>query len=387
MNELYIGIMSGTSMDGIDVVLCSISAQKVDYIEHLSIEFSLKLKKKLILLQNASNNEIHVMQLASNDLAIHYAQAVNFILQNSEYSACDIAAIGCHGQTIRHQPNQYDISQSYTLQINNSSLLAELTNIDVVSNFREADIAASGNGAPLVPAFHEYLFSDILKHCSNVVVCNIGGMSNISILRTEKTTSGFDCGPGNVLMDSWIKHALNKDYDENGAWAATGNINYDLFNSLWKNPYFHQEPPKSTGRELFNINFIFDAIKTCEKNCEAQQIKDNDVQATLTYLTAYAIINDVQKYANNTNESILVICGGGDKNSFLINLLRKILSDKHMHNYTVCNTMECINVDSQHIEAMAFAWLAYKYINDETASLTSVTGAKKPKILGALYKH
>jgi len=375
MNEFYIGIMSGTSLDGIDAVLVDFNNNsELKLISYVSSSFSTKLKILLLELQKSSDNEIHKMCLAENLLALEYANLVNKLLAKANILPNKIKAIGSHGQTIRHKPNK-NLSESYTLQIQNSSLLAHLTNINVISNFRQADIAAGGQGAPLVPAFHANIFSNLLDIYETIIVCNIGGMSNISILN-KNHVRGFDCGPGNILMDAWIKHQINLDFDTNGDWAKQGNLCNDLLNKLWQLEYFHMPAPKSTGRESFNLEWLTSNLD--ENNL--YNISSNDVQNTLTHLTAKAISSDILKNTNSKHKNLVIVCGGGAKNLYLIQLLKDYLQT---FDIKISNEY---GIDLQHMESMAFAWLAHQYNLDLAGNLPVVTGANQFKVLGALFK-
>ena len=362
--EFYIGIMSGTSLDGIDAVLAGFSDNKYEVVSYANLDFDTELKDVLLELQNVSENEIHKAQLAANNLAIHYAELVSILLEKSGIAKDKVKAIGSHGQTIRHQPKKNDVKNAYTLQLQNPSLLAELTGINVIANFREADIAAGGQGAPLVPAFHADYFKHVLAEYTKIVVCNIGGMSNITILSQDKPVMGMDCGAGNVLLDSWIKHSLNKDFDENGSWAKQGQLNSDLLTIMLNNEYFKQSLPKSTGRELFNLEFIINSLNSLKISTKLN-IQPEDVQTTLVHLTAKSIAQDIYKYADckNDDKKLLAVCGGGAKNNFILETLAYYLAD-----YKVCTTSE-LGLDTQNVEALAFAWLAKQYIENKPSKI------------------
>jgi anhydro-N-acetylmuramic acid kinase len=308
------------------------------------------------------------------------------LLNESGKQANDIQAIGAHGQTVRHRPLEFDADPStgqsavgYTLQLNNPALLAELTGIDVVAEFRTRDLAAGGQGAPLVPAFHAEIFG---ASTHTVAVVNIGGISNISILRNASRQnsidaannhspliSGFDCGPGNALMDHWIHLQQGQDYDANGAWAAQGKVIPALLQSLLSEPFLHQTPPKSTGRDLFNPTWLQQHLQT--------EFAAVDVQATLCEFTAMAIANDLKRHAADAKQ--LWVCGGGALNGHLMSRLKV-----HAPGVQVAST-EAHGLPPLQVEAAAFAWLAAKAMKRETGSLESVTGARGARVLGAIY--
>jgi anhydro-N-acetylmuramic acid kinase len=289
------------------------------------------------------------------------------LLESGQLSAQAITAIGAHGQTVRHQPQLHD-GTGYTLQLNNPALLAELTGIDVVADFRSRDVAAGGQGAPLVPAFHRGLFG---RADETVAVLNIGGISNLSVLHPDGRVQGWDCGPGNALMDHWCLQHTGQPFDRNGAWAASGNVIAELLTHLLQEDYLHQTPPKSTGRDLFNPLWLQDRLKSLGP------LSAVDVQATLTAFTARACIQDVQQHAASAKQ--LIVCGGGALNLHLMELLQQGLTG-----VTVVNS-EALGLPPLQVEAAAFAWLAHQYMQRETGSLPSVTGAQGARVLGALY--
>jgi anhydro-N-acetylmuramic acid kinase len=334
-------------------------------------------------LNTPGNNELHRAALAGNCLARNYAQVVHALLKTSGKQTHDIQAIGAHGQTVRHRPLEFDADPNtgqpavgYTLQLNNPALLAELTGIDVVAEFRTRDLAAGGQGAPLVPAFHAEIFG---KPSHTVAVVNIGGISNISVLRNASRThsaapepvaiTGFDCGPGNALMDHWIHMHQGKDYDANGEWAAQGQLIPALLQSLLAEPFLHQAPPKSTGRDLFNLAWLQQHLRA--------DYQAADVQATLCEFTAMAIAQDLIRHAPEAQQ--LWVCGGGALNGRLMSRLQA-----HAPGVQVAST-EAHGLPPLQVEAAAFAWLAAKAMKRETGSLESVTGARGARVLGAIY--
>ena len=356
--QLYIGLMSGTSLDGVDGVITSFDAAPLS----AHIPFPPELKTELMALQSPAHNEIHREALAANQLATLYADCVNQLLKAASVSATQVRAIGVHGQTIRHLPDQ-----GYTRQTNNPALLAELTGIDVIADFRSRDIAAGGQGAPLVPAFHQHVFGSTAHRR---VVVNIGGISNISILNADGTVSGFDTGPGNVLMDAWTQRHLGKPYDADGQWAATGTVIDALLTRLLDEDFFRMAPPKSTGRDLFHLEWL--EARLASFNDRPPQ----DVQATLAALTATSIANAIQRYA--TDCDAVFVCGGGAFNQHLMNSLGKALPQP-------VRSTEALGIAPMHVEALAFAWLARRFCEKLPGNLPAVTGAKGARILGALY--
>ncbi|MDX8385431.1 MAG: anhydro-N-acetylmuramic acid kinase [Gallionella sp.] len=365
--ELLIGLMSGTSLDGVDAVLVDFSDGGFKQLSQAFIPFSDDLKITLVTLNASSDDELHKAQLASNQLAQLYASAVTALLSKSNVSNNDVIAIGCHGQTIRHQPEH-----GYTLQIGNASLLAELTDISVVNDFRSRDIAAGGQGAPLVPAFHDKIFRH--PHIHRVIV-NIGGISNLTNLPPDHPTSGFDCGPGNILMDAWCRQHQNTAFDDNGAWAASGNILPDLLTQLLSDPFFSAPPPKSSGRDFFNLEWLLNQL-TGEEKAE-------DVQATLLELSCQVIAQSVQQYcAGQQHDNVakeIYLCGGGAHNGALLARLSTLLSGCHIQ------TTDVLGANGDFLEALAFAWLAQQTLLGKPANLPSATGAKHPCILGAVH--
>jgi anhydro-N-acetylmuramic acid kinase len=359
MAKLFIGMMSGTSLDGIDVALCRFD-KSCELIATHFLPYPDALKLDLLALHEPNANELEAAILLGNKLAILYAEAVNKLLAANKKTASDITAIGCHGQTIRHRPEL-----GFTLQIGNSAL-AELTNITVVGDFRSRDIAAGGQGAPLVPAFHQALFGDSTK---NRAIINIGGIANITYLAKNGDVLGFDSGPGNMLIDSWVKLHLNQDYDAYGAWAAKGVVLDSLLYNMLAEPYFTLPPPKSTGRDLFNDNWL-------KQHLLYPHLRPQDVARTLVALTAHSI-HDALKKCGDINE--VYICGGGAHNSLLVDALQALLGNAPVQ------TTKALGIDVDWVEAVAFAWLAKQTIENKPSNLPAVTGAKGLRVLGAVF--
>jgi anhydro-N-acetylmuramic acid kinase len=374
MKNYYIGIMSGTSMDGIDAVLAEISDDgQTSVLCHKDLPFEQSLKNTYFDLQSPSQNELHKEALAANHLAQHYHLACVAILQEAKLQPSDIRAIGAHGQTIRHQPQVHD-GIGYTKQSLNPALLAELTGIDVIADFRSRDIAAGGQGAPLVPAFHAAQFG-----CKeDLAILNIGGIANLSLIpaNQEEKMIGFDCGPGNVLMDYWVQQSLGQSFDDDGQWAAKGQVIGKLLSSMLKDEYFKKAPPKSTGRDLFNPEWLNHHLTM--NDCLNH--KPEDIQATLLALTAQSIAQDLKQYASTIKR--LLICGGGIKNKQLIAQIKNACTWIPQENI---QSTAAKGVDPQTVEAAAFAWLAWAHQRKQPANLPAVTGAKGLRVLGAHY--
>ena len=358
-NGRYIGIMSGTSLDGIDVALCQISEKSCLLEASLFFPFENTLKKEILAVINGTTTIQKVGELDCK-LALEFSKAVNTLLENEKIKAEEIIAIGSHGQTLWHEPNG---AYPFSMQLGNPSVLAVETGVDVVADFRAKDVALGGQGAPFAPAFHQFLFSNV-KACA---VLNIGGMANISILGKELI--GYDTGCGNVLMDTWISEHKNVDYDHHGNWAKSGTVHVELLNNMLNDEYFNLNYPKSTGREYFNKKFLINYLESFGK------IAPEDIQATLLSLTVESIAHEVKKF--NIHE--LLLCGGGAKNIFLISELQKLLPNIKI------KTTDDYSVNSDDLEAMIFAWFAFMRLEEEPVLLNSVTGADKSTILGGLY--
>ena len=362
--------MSGTSLDGIDAVLAKIgSSGEASALDAVSTSFSPELRKSLFELQSPGPNELHREKQAGNALALAYAEAVNQLLQKTNLQASDITAIGAHGQTIRHQPDLGDMS--YTHQTLNPALLAEKTGIDVIADFRSRDMAAGGHGAPLVPAFHAQQFVED----KNLAILNIGGIANFTLLPKDGQVTGFDCGPGNMLMDAWIYEHQGNSFDENGNWALQGQVNEALLEKMLADPFFTKAPPKSTGRDDFHLDWLREKLKGENFLCE-------DVQATLLHLTAHSALEALARHAPQTQK--LIICGGGARNNALMNLF-KVKAQHFFKQLLEITTSDSAGIDPQLVEGLAFAWLAWAYKEKRPANLPAVTGAKGPRILGACY--
>jgi len=365
--QLYIGLMSGTSADAIDAALIDAESSFQLIATHT---FSLlpSIRQQIHTLSLPNDNEIDRMGALDVELGRLFAQASTELISKSGFNPSHIIAIGSHGQTIRHRPPGSP-QGTFTLQIGDPNLIAELTGITVVADFRRRDMAAGGQGAPLVPAFHRAIFH---AHKKNRVIVNIGGMANITWLPAEGQTLGFDTGPGNVLMDSWIHSHSGASFDKDGAWAASGVVNQELLATLLSEDYFGLPAPKSTGRESFNRQWLENNIAKL-----STPLSSADVQATLLELTAITIADSIYKLGNSAKE--IYVCGGGAYNPLLMQRLQNLL-----HGDKVTSTVE-LGIDPQWIEAMAFAWLAQQTINHQPGNLREVTGAKREVILGGVY--
>jgi anhydro-N-acetylmuramic acid kinase len=367
MPEFYIGLMSGTSLDGVDGVLVDFSPNTPLVIEHASAPFPPALKAELLALNRSGPDELHRAALAGNALMRQYAAIVHELLASARVDAKDVSAIGAHGQTVRHRPQEFD-GTGYTLQLCEPALLAELTGIAVAADFRSRDVAAGGQGAPLAPLFHQALYG----HGDDTIgVLNIGGIANVTLLRPDGSIVGFDCGPGNALMDHWCARHTGRDYDAEGAWAAGGQVLPKLLDALLAEPYFRKAPPKSTGRDLFSQEWLEQQLQGFAGAAP------QDVQATLTELTAVACAGDALRHEPGLRR--LIVCGGGALNTHLLGRLKALLPQAQ-----VASSAE-FGLPPLQVEATAFAWLARKTVQREPLALQSITGARGARVLGCLY--
>jgi anhydro-N-acetylmuramic acid kinase len=356
----FVGLMSGTSLDGVDAVLADIGDNTLCVKAHRHHAFPELLRSELLALNQSGNDELHRAALAANALMRLYAKAVKSVLADE-----DVSAIGAHGQTVRHRPGEFD-SSGYTIQLMNGALLAELTGIDVVCDFRSRDLAAGGQGAPLVPAFHAQHFG---APGLDVAVLNLGGIANLTLMPSEGPLGGFDCGPGNALLDFWCQQHLGLPYDDAGRWAAAGMVDAELLATLLTDPFFGRSPPKSTGRDLFNADWLLRRLPA-----NAAPI---DVAATLTELTVRSAAEALHRAAPATRT--LLVCGGGAFNGYLMSRLSALLPGVEVRSTAF------VGVPPDQVEALAFAWLAWAFKQKRAGSRTSVTGARAERVLGALY--
>lgn len=357
--DLYIGLMSGTSLDGVDAVLVRVEPALEIIATHFA-PFPPALREQLLALCAAGANEIERMGHADRALGECYAQACNAVLTQAKIASEDIAAIGCHGQTIRHCPG----AEGFSVQIGSADVLAARTGIAVVNNFRNRDMVLGGQGAPLVPMFHARAFGQAVQRRA---VINIGGMANVTLLHGHAVEGGHDTGPGNVLMDSWYSKHHTGTLDRNGDWAASGKVIGSLLATWLEDPYFHQPAPKSTGREHFNLRWLTQALAGDESAA--------DIQATLAELTAETIAREVNAFGAQA----AYVCGGGAHNLHLMARLRQHLAP------TPCDSTDVLGISPDWVEACAFAWLAHARLHGIPGNATRVTGASKPAVLGALY--
>jgi anhydro-N-acetylmuramic acid kinase len=365
----YIGIMSGTSADGVDLALVDFSSGKIKLNAHFYQAYSDELQQKITQLYTPSSNEIDRLGCLDIELAHYFSQVIKKLLNQENITAKDIVAIGCHGQTIRHRPlKEQNISHPFTLQIGCNQTLACLTGIDVIGDFRTKDIALGGQGAPLVPAFHQYLFSGQQQ---DTFIVNMGGIANITFLPKDdnKDIIGFDTGPANALLDAWCFKNTKERYDKNGDWGSQGNVNESLLTDLLADKYFMAPSPKSTGREYFNLTWLTSYLTN-------YSLSAIDIQATLTALTAHSIANEIK---NLSPKSFVYLCGGGIENKHCYKLLKHELI-----NHSV-NSINSLNLNNNAFEAMAFAWLAYAYDKKIYGNMPTVTGANNKTVLGVKY--
>ena len=366
-----IGLMSGTSLDGVDGVLVDF-AEGTQVLWHASRGFDAALRAELLALNTPDGrDELHRAALAANALARSYAEVVRELLQATGMAPAQIAAIGAHGQTVRHRPQMFD-GTGYTLQLNSPALLAELSGVAVVADLRSRDVAAGGQGAPLVPAFHQGVFG---RPGETVLVLNIGGIANLSVLAGDGTVLGFDCGPGNALMDGWCQAHTGQPYDDGGQWAATGQVLPALLDRLLAEPFLQQPPPKSTGRDLFHADWLAGHLSASATS--AADARPADVQATLTEFTARACAGAVQRFGRGGGE--LLVCGGGAFNTQLMQRIAALLPG------VAVDTTAARGLPPQQVEAAAFAWLARQALLGLPGNLPAVTGARGPRILGAIH--
>ena len=373
MKSVYIGLMSGTSLDGVDALMADFDrpSSTLRVLGHVHRPLPPPLRDELLSLNTAGPNELHRAALAANALSRNYATAVDELLRVTQKTGADIVALGAHGQTVRHRPTEFD-GTGYTLQLLNGSLLAELTRIDVICDFRSRDLAAGGQGAPLVPGFHQAVF-----HQPGLpqAILNVGGISNITWLDGDSGVSGFDCGPGNAMMDLWIRRHLNQAFDDQGAWAATGQVHQALLRQFLSDPFLAQSPPKSTGRDRFNEPWLERAIQAASVSNDS--LSAADVQATLLELTAETAVQAVHSLPKQARR--LLVCGGGALNTHLMRRLAALLPA------TLVTSTELAGLPPMQVEAAAFAWLARQLMHREASSLPAVTGAHGPRVLGAIY--
>jgi len=359
--EKYIGIMSGTSLDGVDVVLCEIDADSCELVSSLEYPMPLELRSDILSMIEGKSTLEEVGQI-DHRLGLLFTQAVGALLIRENIDAAGIKAIGLHGQTLWHEPQGV---YPFSMQLGDPNIVTAKTGIPVVADFRRKDVALGGQGAPFAPAFHEFIFNNINRFVS---VVNIGGMANITVM--DEKLIGYDTGCGNVLLDMWISKHQNEAYDKDGAWAKSGEVDYTLLDAMMADEYFSQSYPKSTGREKFNMAWLEDMLSR-RRSSVCSLVMEQDVQRTLVELTALSISNEVLK----SNTDVVLLCGGGAKNSFLVERIKALMP----------NVEVAIAQNADEIEAMTFAWLAYKRVHKEVVNLKDVTGASDNAVLGGVY--
>jgi anhydro-N-acetylmuramic acid kinase len=359
MSELYIGVMTGTSMDAIDVVLCEINESACKLLHSHEYPFPKELKDEILI---CISGVVTLKKVGTLDAKLGhlFARAINRFIVEKRINTTDITAVGLHGQTLWHEPNA---TFPFSMQLGCPNVVSAKTGLSVVTDFRRMDIANGGQGAPFAPAFHEFAFAGLGK---KTAIINIGGMANITLLGAK--LKGWDTGPGNVLLDMWIQKCKNENYDRDGNFARSGKADEELLQALLDDAYFKKMPPKSTGREYFNESWFAARLPIFNT------IKDENIQATFLELTVRSIATDV----NKSESELLIVCGGGAKNGFLMQRLSELCKIE-------VTTSDTYGINSDALEAMAFAWLAYKRLHKEEVNLRFVTGAHKNSILGGIY--
>ena len=363
-NTLYVGVISGTSVDGLDLALLNIEAS-TQLVASQTLRIAPDLRERLLALGQPGPIDLDQLGATDRELGVAIGEGINRFLDTAGYSSSQVAAIGSHGQTVRHRPTG---EHPFTMQIGDPNHVAELTGITCVADFRRRDMAAGGQGAPLVPPFHAALFRNDRE---SRVILNIGGISNITVLPANQSmpVSGFDTGPGNALMDSWIAQQQQAVFDQDGLWAAQGTPHSGLLSELLADPYLQLEPPKSTGREHYNLSWL-------KAHDQLSEVSPVDVQATLLEFTVTTAIQAVARWANRCEQ--LLVCGGGRLNITLMERLADLAP------YPV-NTTEELGIDGDAIEAAAFAWLAQQTLHGNSGNEPAVTGAAGQRVLGAIY--
>ena len=368
--KLFVGLMSGTSMDGVDAALVRFGDRTCELVATLQQPYPAALREELRQAsQNPDNMPVDHLCSLDSRVAESFAETATALIDTARADARNIAAIGSHGQTIRHQPGG---KPPFTLQIGDPNIIAVRTGLTIVADFRRRDIAEGGQGAPLTPAFHDWLFADKFAHS---VVLNIGGFANITVIASSSDeTIGFDTGPGNTLMDAWISRHKSVAYDDSGNWAESGTVSDQLLRQLMSDPYFSAPPPKSTGFEYFNLDWLQESLRSAGI---VDSIATEDVQATLADVTARSIADAVMSHAQHTEQ--VYVCGGGVHNEHLLRRIRAYLPG-----IACVPTTEC-GLDPDWVEAVAFAWLARQTLSGLPGNLPSVTGASRSAILGGVY--
>ena len=362
-------------MDGVDGVLIDLApAANFHILQHQHTPFDADLRRALFDLNTPGANELHRSALAANAVAQTYAEVVKRLIQHAGVPPSAVHALGAHGQTVRHRPGEFD-AHGYTTQLLNGALLAELTGIDVVCDFRSRDVAAGGQGAPLVPAFHHAAFA---VPGQDRAILNIGGIANITLLAADGSVRGFDCGPGNVLLDHWCLQSTGQAFDNDGDWARSGQFSRLLLQRLQEDSFLQRRPPKSTGRDHFNADWL-QRVLTAQTLESGPSLDPQDIQHTLTRFTAETAANDLHRELPGAEE--LWVCGGGALNGFLMACLQQALPKIHVKSIAATT-----GLDPMHVEAAAFAWLAKALRTGVPANVPAVTGARGKRLLGAHYR-
>ncbi|MFU8765277.1 MAG: anhydro-N-acetylmuramic acid kinase [Haliea sp.] len=367
-NELYVGLMSGTSLDAIDVALVRCIPGSCELLATLEYPIAPEMRRAIAAISNPGDDEIERLGLLDRELGILFAKAVLALLANTHYERGDVAAVGSHGQTIRHRPPSAGNMPAFTLQIGDPNTIAELTGITTVADFRRRDIAAGGEGAPLAPGFHASAFA---REGRSRAIVNIGGIANVTLLSGTQLISGFDTGPGNTLLDHWTQRHRGQAYDRDGEWAAAGQVDAALLQQLRGHPYLAHRGPRSTGKEAFNLAWL----ESCLQSLPA--IAPQDVQATLAEFTAGTIAGAVIAAEPEITE--VYVCGGGARNGDLMRRLQQLLAPRHL------DTTAALGIDPDWVEAAAFAWLAWRTMSGLAGNAAAVTGAGGSRVLGGIY--
>jgi anhydro-N-acetylmuramic acid kinase len=363
---LYLGLISGTSMDAIDAALVDFDAAPLRIIATSATRFEPSLKRRVsALIDHADSVALDEVGEIDVELGRAFARAALDLMHSAGVRAGEVTAIGSHGQTLRHRP---DLTAPFTWQIGDPNVLAEMTCVTVVADFRRRDVAAGGQGAPLLPVFHDHVFR---SDSEERVIANLGGIANITILTRGTTVTGFDTGPANRLLDAWISLHEGREFDEGGAWAAAGQVDETLLHELLDEPYFRAAPPKSTGRELFNLPWLRNKLGLFSR-------RPQDVQATLQQFTARSVADAVRQYAPG---AAVYVCGGGAHNASLLKAISLLITPNRVAGTGV------LGLDPDYVEAVAFAWFAKRTLAAQTSSSGSVTGAAGARILGGIYRY
>ncbi len=365
-NNYYIGVMSGTSMDGIDCVIADFKDQKATIIACESFSYPDSIKAEIQrIYQNNYQSSLYTLGTLDYQLGLSYSNAINQLIEKNAIAKADIRAIGCHGQTICHHTGK---EAPFSLQIGNADLIATKTGIQTINNFRQKDVALGGEGAPLVPLFHQRYFAN-KEH--NSVIVNLGGIANITCLNTDGSLLGFDTGPANTLIDAWIQKHKSCAFDQDGTWGSKGTLLTDLLEAMCQDAYFQKLPPKSTGLEYFNLTWLSKFL--------SQSMRPEDVQYTLHALSAKTLAEAIKKHQSDSK--LIYLAGGGAKNTLLTSLIQSYLPQAQVK--TMIDTFE---IDATWIEALCFAWLAYCYDTNIKLNYQQITGSSRPYILGTLHR-